>query len=198
MCGVRYCKVVIFPLDSSVNVVTRLWAGYWRFHLSVPGRTRGFGSSPPVQISSGPQSSHWVSRALFLGGVEWPGHVLDHSFPFSAEFKNEWNYISTPTNAFMTCTGTNFPLCTWTLCHSAMGYKVPTDSAPWFRTDRSAVGYRVPTDSASWFRMQFRFSVELFHLWINKIQQMHLICLLCYKILPTRFRRLRPSQGGLL
>ena len=33
-------------------------------------------------------------------GVEWPGHYADHSFPSSAEVKNEWNYASFPPYSF--------------------------------------------------------------------------------------------------
>lgn len=33
------------------------------------------------------------------------GLVADHSNSSSTEFKNDWSYISTPSFAFMACTG---------------------------------------------------------------------------------------------
>jgi hypothetical protein len=41
---------------------------------------------PPIQ---------WVPAALSVG-VKRPGREADHSPPSSAEFKNAWNYTSTP------------------------------------------------------------------------------------------------------
>jgi hypothetical protein len=37
-------------------------------------------------------------------------HEADHSSPYSAQFKNEWIYTSTPLCAFMTCTEAAVPL----------------------------------------------------------------------------------------
>jgi hypothetical protein len=34
-------------------------------------------------------------------GIKLPGREADHSPPFSAEVKNEWNYTSTPQYVFM-------------------------------------------------------------------------------------------------
>jgi hypothetical protein len=44
-------------------------------------------TQPPIQ---------WVSGALSLE-EKWPGCEADHSPPPSAEVKNVWSYISTPT-----------------------------------------------------------------------------------------------------
>jgi hypothetical protein len=54
-----------------------------------------------VQISSGATQPpiQWVLVVLGVlsPGVEWAGHDVDHSFPSSAEVRNEWNCIATPT-----------------------------------------------------------------------------------------------------
>jgi hypothetical protein len=44
-----------------------------------------------------------------LLGVKQPGHEVDHSPPYSAEIKNEWNYIPIAAYAFMVWTGTALP-----------------------------------------------------------------------------------------
>jgi hypothetical protein len=43
----------------------------------------------------------WVLGAL-TPGVKWRVLEAEHSSPFSAEVKNAWSYISTPSNVFMT------------------------------------------------------------------------------------------------
>jgi hypothetical protein len=58
--------------------------------------------SPPVQTSFGSirPLTKGVPGALSLG-VKRPGREADHSPPSNAEFKNVWNYTSTPQYAFM-------------------------------------------------------------------------------------------------
>jgi len=47
----------------------------------------GLGATqPPIQ---------WVPGTL-CPGIKQPGHEVDHSFPSTAEVKNEWSYTSTP------------------------------------------------------------------------------------------------------
>ena len=42
--------------------------------------------------------------------TKWLWHKADHSPPSSAEVKNEWNCILTPTYAFKVSTGIIFPV----------------------------------------------------------------------------------------
>jgi len=42
--------------------------------------------------------------------TEWPQHEADHSFPSSAEAKNECTFLSMPPCTIMACTGTTAPL----------------------------------------------------------------------------------------
>jgi hypothetical protein len=42
-------------------------------------------------------------------GVKWPGYETDHPTPSSAKDNNERGYATTPTYAFMVCTGTTLP-----------------------------------------------------------------------------------------
>jgi hypothetical protein len=44
------------------------------------------------------------------GGVKRPGCEANHPRKSSAEFKNEWIYISTPLYAFMACIASTLPL----------------------------------------------------------------------------------------
>jgi hypothetical protein len=37
---------------------------------------------------------------MFFPAVKRPGRVADHSRLYNAEFKNEWNYMSTPPLSF--------------------------------------------------------------------------------------------------
>jgi hypothetical protein len=39
--------------------------------------------------------THFVPEAL-SGGIKVPGYGAEHSLPTNVEFKNEWNYTSTP------------------------------------------------------------------------------------------------------
>ena len=57
--------------------------------------------------------------------------------------------------AFMTSTGTTAASCTQILHYSVLGYRVCSDSAPWFRTHYIVLGYKVCTDSALWFRTHY-------------------------------------------
>jgi hypothetical protein len=51
----------------------------------------------------------WVPANL-SPGVQWLGHVADHSPPSSAKVKNECTTAPLPLYAFMVCTGT-LPFC---------------------------------------------------------------------------------------
>jgi hypothetical protein len=80
---------------SSVNTVTRLWAGQL-----------GFKSQQGQEISCRPDLGstqppiRWVSGALSLG-VKRPRREADHSPPSNAEVKNMWSYTSSPLYIFM-------------------------------------------------------------------------------------------------
>jgi hypothetical protein len=93
--------------DSAVGIMTRLRHGCPRNYGSIPGRFKGFISSPkhPDRFCHPP--CHLFSGHRFF----FPEHGTDHSLPPCAEGKNAWSYTTTHPYAFMACTGTTwFPV----------------------------------------------------------------------------------------
>jgi hypothetical protein len=90
--NMKICHTTSRSRDSSVSVVTRLWAGQ-------PGLDSRHGQGflclfHHVQIPSG------VPGALSLR-VKRPGREANHSSPSSAEVMNALSYSSTPPYVFM-------------------------------------------------------------------------------------------------
>jgi len=102
-------------------------------------------TEPPAQ---------WVPGAL-APAIEWPEREVDHTLPSSAKFGNEQNYISTPTICLHGEHRTTAASYTEMWHYHALGCRIRTDNALWFKTHYSALGYRVPTGSAPWFRTHY-------------------------------------------
>jgi hypothetical protein len=80
--------------NSSVSIVTRLWAGRPGFYyrqgqglilFTTASRHALWPTQPPIQCVLWDLSP----------GVKWPRREADHSLPSRAEVKNAWRYTST-------------------------------------------------------------------------------------------------------
>jgi hypothetical protein len=86
--------------DSSVSIVTRLWAKWPGFNYWW-GQWWDFSLHHPIHSSSGAETASYpVGTRAHTSGVKQPEHETDHSPPSTPEVKNEWSYTSTPTNMF--------------------------------------------------------------------------------------------------
>jgi hypothetical protein len=91
-----YFLIIFRNLDSSVSIVTRLWAGKLRKCGSVFSRVKRCVSFPLICIGSGAHpATYLVGDGDIFAGVKWLGHEVKHSLPFSAKIKNEWHFTST-------------------------------------------------------------------------------------------------------
>jgi hypothetical protein len=88
--------------DSSVRIVSRLWAEWLGFNTCQRQGILLFATaSRPVMVPTQPPVQ-WVLGALsWGGGVKKPVHEADHSPPSSVEVKNAWSYMSTAPYIFM-------------------------------------------------------------------------------------------------
>jgi hypothetical protein len=89
---------------SSVNIVTRLWAG--RSEVQFPIGARDFAPLKYVQTSSGTNLAFSSVGPVVLSGIKQPHQEADHPPSCSAKVKNEQKKKSTSPSAFMACTGT--------------------------------------------------------------------------------------------
>ena len=82
---------------------------------SISDRGKYFSSPPPPKAfrqALGPtQSPIQFVFGLFprVGTWKWPGREAKQSLRSTAQVKNEWDYTSTPSYIFMTCTMTRYP-----------------------------------------------------------------------------------------
>ena len=83
---------LVMNLHVSVCIVTRLRAGQLSYRGSVPGRNKTF-------VSSSNRPAHPAYYSMGFGpegkAVGW-GRESYHSFPPSADTKNEWSHSATP------------------------------------------------------------------------------------------------------
>jgi hypothetical protein len=85
--------------DSSVIIVTRLWAG-WGSRIWFPIGEEIFPFSTESRPALGPNLSPWVPGAL-SPEVKCLGHKVDHSPPTNVKIKNIWSCTSTLPYIFM-------------------------------------------------------------------------------------------------
>jgi hypothetical protein len=87
--------------DSSVDIVTRLWAERTRNWGSIPGRdtifSLFFSSTNPAL---GP-TQHLIGGSFFSAAKRL-NREADYSLPCNAEVKNTWNYVLLP-HTFVWC-----------------------------------------------------------------------------------------------
>jgi hypothetical protein len=79
-----------YDFDSSVSIVTRLWAGQLGFDSWQRQGFFVFTTASRLVLGPIQPPTQWVP------GVKWSGHEADHSPPSSAEVKNVQSHTSTP------------------------------------------------------------------------------------------------------
>jgi len=72
----------------------------WSTRVIFPEEAQVFLSAAKSRLSLGHVQQ--VPGAVFPG-VRWPEHEPGHSFPYNAEVKNVWSFMSVPSDAFMAC-----------------------------------------------------------------------------------------------
>jgi hypothetical protein len=91
----RCCINICYYADTGLTTVEQwTYFGPWQkaFPFSKTSRPAVGPTQPPIQWLPGSGG----------GSAFHPGHGADYSFPSSAEVKNAWSYISTPSHAFVT------------------------------------------------------------------------------------------------
>ena len=81
--------------------VLRVRAGRLTYRGSISGKSKELYLFPYVKIGTGIHSaSYSVGKQVSFSAVKRPACETDHSFPFSAEVRNECSHYSTPLPVF--------------------------------------------------------------------------------------------------
>ena len=107
-------RVTFMRQHNVVCTVTTLRYGRPRNRVSIPSRNKRFLIAESEQTGSGVHPASWpVGTAGVFTGFERPQQESDHSHASSGEANNAWICTSTPSYAFMACTGTSLHVHLW-------------------------------------------------------------------------------------
>jgi hypothetical protein len=90
-------------VHTVVGIVAVLWAGWFGARIPVGARDI-FLVFKMSSLALGPIQP--PVQGIYPQDLKWPGHVADHSLPFSAEDRSDGACLLLPLYVILVCTGT--------------------------------------------------------------------------------------------